>query len=261
MNDSGFKRPERIADSVACYLEELILEGSLRPGEMLPAERELSLRLDVSRPTLRIALKELAERGLLNRAGKGMEIAQIGSLSITDPLIAMMERDDIADHYLEFRDVVESSAAALAAQRANEPDLARIKQCMARIEAAHQAQDVDEEDAADAELHIAIYEASHNLVLLQIMRALIDNLRADVSYNRRRLFVVTEARELLRDQHLGIVSAIIERRPDAARLAAHEHLAYLRRVTKEIREAESRLEISLRRLDKGGLGGARADNQ
>lgn len=253
MNDSKFKRPERAAEAVSRHIENLILEGALRPGETLPAERALALHLDVSRPTLRVALKRLEERGLLSKDGKGMKVAQMGMMSITDPLFAMLERDDIAYHYLEFRDVVESAAAAMAAQRANEPDLLRIKECVDRIEAAHEAEDADEEGAADVELHIAIYEASHNLVLLQIMRALIHNLRADISHNRQRLFSIPHTRELLRDQHLKIATAIIDRRPDAARAAAHEHLAYLRDATTEFREAETRLDISLRRLGRGSL--------
>ena len=64
MSDPSIK-PERAADSVARHLETLILEGSLRPGEALLPERDLALALEVSRPTLREALKMLADRGLL----------------------------------------------------------------------------------------------------------------------------------------------------------------------------------------------------
>lgn len=254
MSETKPIRPEKAADSVQKHIEDLILEGSLRPGEPLLAERELAVRLNVSRPTLRDALKALEERGLLIKDGRGMKVAQLGAASITDPLIRMLaERSEVADDYLEFRDVVESSAAAMAAQRANAPEIKRIKDCVARIEAAHTSSDPAEEAEADAELHIAIYEASHNLVLLQIMRALSGNLRTDVLHNRQRLFTIPYVRDLLRDQHLAIAQAIIEKRPDDAQSAAHEHLSYLRRATREIREAEAKLDVSLRRLDSGGL--------
>lgn len=255
MSETKLKRPESAAGHVTRHIENLILEGSLRPGEMLPAERQLAQSLSVSRPTLRDALRTLVERGLLSKDAKGVRVAKLGAYSIIDPLIAMLaERDDVADHYLEFRDIVESSAAALAAERANEPDMARIRQCVERIESAHATQNVDEEDEADAELHIAIFEASHNLVLLQIMRSLTNNLRAEISLNRQRLFSIPYIRDLLRDQHLDIARAILDRRPDAARLAVHEHIGYLRKATREIREAEVRLNISLRRQVRGGLG-------
>ncbi len=254
MSESKPIRPERAADVVRKHIEDLILEGSLRPGESLLPERELAARLNVSRPTLRDALRALEEHGLLVKEGRSLKVARLGAASIADPLIRMLaERSEVADDYLEFRDVVESSAAAMAAERANELDIQQIRNCIALIEAAHDANDPAAEAEADAELHIAIYEASHNLVLLQIMRALSGNLRMDVMHNRQRLFTIPYVRDLLRDQHLAIARAIVEKRPDAARAAAHEHVNYVRRASREIREAEAQLDLSLRRLDSGGL--------
>lgn len=259
MQDHKPLRPEKVADSVARHIEGLILEGSLQPGEPLLPEREMAMRLNVSRPTLRDALKALEERGLLtSREGRGMRVARIGAGAITDPLIAMLaERQEVADDYLEFRDVVESSAAAMAAERANDLDLARIGECARRITEAHDAGDPADEAEADAALHLAIYEASHNLVLLLIMRALSSNLKTDVLQNRQRLFTIPDIRETLRDQHLAIAGTIMRRQPDAARAAAHEHLAYLRRTVQQIREDEGRIGLSQRRLNGGGLGARR----
>lgn len=251
--------PERVADSVMRRIESLILEGSLRPDEALLPERELAMKLQVSRPKLREALKALEEQGLLtSKEGRGVKVARIGAQSITDPLMALLaKRGEIADDYLEFRDVVESSAAEMAALRANDLDLQRLEECLQRIDAAHLANAPEAEAEADAELHIAIYEASHNLVLLQIMRALAGNLRADVFHNRRNIFAIPAVRDMLRAQHLAIGKAILEKRPQDARAAAHEHLAYLRRMRLEIREAEAQRSLSLRRRDSGGLSARR----
>lgn len=258
MNDSAV-RPERAAETAARHIEKLILEGALRPGEYLLPERELAARLNVSRPTLRNALKLLDDRGLVAvERGRGTRIAALGSAAITDPLIALLATSpEVADDYLEFRDVVESQAAALAAIRANDIDRKTIADCMAAVDAAHESADPDEEAQADADLHLAIYEASHNLVLLQIMRALSDILRSDVIQNRSRMFTIPAIRELLRDQHRAIAQAILDRDAGAAQTAAHEHLAYIRRASHEIREAEEKLGQSLRRLNSGGLGLAR----
>lgn len=255
-------KPERASEAVANHIEGLILEGSLRPGEPLLPERELAERLNVSRPTLRDALKSLESRGLLtSKEGRRMRVTQLGATTITDPLINMFaERSEVADDYLEFRDVVESSASAMAAQRANDIDIDKIKTCLLRIERAHLSGDVTEEAEADVELHMAIYEASHNLVLLQIMRALSGNLRMDVLHNRSRLFAIAYVRDLLRDQHIAIAQAIIDKRPDDAHSAAHEHLSYLRRATREIRESEEKLSLSLRRMESGGLSATKRSN-
>jgi GntR family transcriptional repressor for pyruvate dehydrogenase complex len=258
MSETKLIRPEKAAESVQRHIEDLILEGSLRPGEALLPERELAARLDVSRPTVRDALRALEQRGLLARDGRSICVSQLGAASITDPLIRMLsEHREVADHYLEFRDIVESSAAGMAALRANTLDLQRIKDCAARILSAYSSNDPAEEAEADASLHIAIYEASHNLVILQIMRALSGNLRRDVLDNRQRLFTLPQVRDVLRDQHLAIAQSILDRDPGAAQAAAHSHLSYLRQATREVREAEIKLDLSLRRLGRGGLSAVR----
>ena len=71
-------QPEKLSSSVVRQIEQLILRGILRPGERLPAERELSDRLGVSRPSLRDAIAELSDRGLLvSRAGAGVFVAEV----------------------------------------------------------------------------------------------------------------------------------------------------------------------------------------
>jgi GntR family transcriptional regulator, transcriptional repressor for pyruvate dehydrogenase complex len=250
-------KSDSAANLVAKHIENLILEGSLRPCEPLLPERELAERLNVSRPTLRDALKALQQRGLLTtQEGRGVKVAQLGAATISDPLIAMLStRIEVADDCLEFRDIVESSAAAMAAQRANKVDIASLRSCLVHIDRAYSRNNPLEETEADIELHTTIYEASHNLVILQIMRTLSSNLRTDVMYNRSRLFALPNIRNLLRQQHLEIGEAIIARNPEAARSAAHDHLTYLRRATRELRDGEAKLDISLRRSEGGGLVG------
>ena len=69
---------EKLSQSVTRQIEALILQGILRPGERLPAERELSERLGVSRPSLREAVADLQEAGLLvSRAGSGIFVAEV----------------------------------------------------------------------------------------------------------------------------------------------------------------------------------------
>lgn len=246
-------RPTKAAELVARHIEGLILEGSLRPGERLPAERELAEQLAVSRPTLREGLHLLQRQGLLTReAGSGAAVAAIGA-SLTDPLAKLLaSRPETTDDYLEFRQFVEGTAAELAAMRATEIDLEVITRCMRRIESSHGKEDSVDEANADADLHIAVYEAAHNVVLLHVMRALSQMLRDGVFYSRDKLYSRRGVRDLLLEQHAAIHAAIMARDPQAARLAAERHINFTRGALKEILEAEARVEISLRRLD-GGL--------
>ncbi|MCA8879544.1 MAG: FCD domain-containing protein [Rhodobacteraceae bacterium] len=242
------------AESIARHIEELILEGSLRPGEPLLPEREMALRLNVSRPTLRQGMKLLEDKGLLVAGPGGSRVVAQLATSITDPLIELLStRSDVVDDYLELRQSLEAMAATLAATRANDVDRATLQRCMERIDAAHKDANPHDEAERDVDLHLAIYEASHNIVLLQVMRALSGMLRKGVFHNREKLYARPEVREILRDQHRAIFEAVMSRDPEAAGRAAEDHMNYTRRVLNEIAAAEARLEISLRRIDGGSL--------
>lgn len=247
-------KSERAALAVAQHIERLVLEGSLRPGEQLVPERELAERLNVSRSTLREALSVLEQRGLVCSEGRGTRVAELGKASIADPLIALLAKHtEAADDYLEFRGIVESAAARLAATRATDVERRLLTEALARIDRAHQQENPEEEADADAALHLLIYEASHNLTLLQIMHSLAGVLRADVTQNRSRLFRVPAMRDMLLAQHHAIAKAIIAGDPVLASAAADEHVDYIRRSTLEIRESERRLDLSLRRLSAGNI--------
>ncbi|MER2510677.1 FCD domain-containing protein [Amaricoccus sp.] len=240
--------------NTARHIEDLILEGSLRPGESLLPEREMATRLNVSRPTVRQGIKLLEDKGLLvAEAGGGRVVAPLAT-SLTDPLIELLSsRADVVDDYLELRATLESMAASLAATRANEVDRETLRGCMERIDAAHGKADAHDEAEADADLHVAVYEASHNVVLLQIMRALSGLLREGVFHNRVKLYARPEVRDVLLDQHRAIFDGIMARDPEAAGKAAAGHMAYTQRVLSEIVAADARLEISLRRIDGGNI--------
>jgi DNA-binding transcriptional regulator YhcF (GntR family) len=96
MSDSGPFSPithRRAADEIIQQLEELMLDGILRGGDKLPGERDLAAQLDVSRPILREALKELEQRGLLiSRHGGGTFVANIVGEMFSQPLSALITR-------------------------------------------------------------------------------------------------------------------------------------------------------------------------
>jgi GntR family transcriptional repressor for pyruvate dehydrogenase complex len=252
-------RPAKLADTIAEHLEQLILEGSLRPGERLLAERELAQRFDVSRPSLREALEKLESRGLL-RSGRGGAtfVAPLLGEGFTEPLYtALASRPETTFDYLEFRRFVEGSAAYFAALRGTDVDRDLIRQCFEKMEAAHGQDDSSDEADADADFHLAVYEASHNLVMLHIMRSLSDMLRKDVFYNRAKLYQRQGVRELLLEQHRAVYETVMAGDPDAAKAAAEAHIDFTRDALMEIARADARLEVSLRRIARTDLVAAR----
>ena len=249
----GTIKPAKLADAIAEHLERLILEGALRPGEKLLAERELAVKLDVSRPSLRDAIAKLEERGLLVTGRGGTHVATFLS-QIADPLMTLMRnKPDASFDYLELRRAIEAAAAGLAAQRATDVDRDAIRAIVARMQDAHGKDDSSEEAEADADLHLAIYEAAHNVVMLHIMRTLSDLLRNDVFYNRADLYSRPGVRELLLQQHLAIANAVLAGDADAASAAADAHVEFTLQTLREIREHNARVQVSLRRIGRTDL--------
>ena len=125
-------------------LEFLILEGTLRPGEKLPPERELAKQFDVSRPSLREAIQRLEAKGLLlRRQGGGTFVQSSLWQSFSDPLVELLS-DHPESQYdlLETRHALEGIAAYYAALRSTDEDKERIRELHHAIELAQQSGDL-----------------------------------------------------------------------------------------------------------------------
>ncbi|MEE3318102.1 MAG: FCD domain-containing protein, partial [Pseudomonadota bacterium] len=210
--------PERLSQSVQKQIELLILKGILRPGERLPSERELSERLGVSRPSLREAVGEMQERGLLvSRAGAGIFVAEVLGSAFSPALIKLFgNHDEAVFDYIAFRRDMEGLAAERAARLASDIDLQVIDTVFAKMEAAHPKRNPTDEARLDADFHMAIIEASHNVVMLHMMRSMFELLREGVFYNRQIMFKQRTTRGALLDQHRAINTALQARDPAAA---------------------------------------------
>ena len=236
--------PERIADSIRRQIELLILRGILRPGERLPSERDLAAQLAVSRPSLREALAQLEQAGLVEtRAGSGAFVADVLGSAFAPPLVRLFStHSEALFDYLAFRRDLEGLAAARAAAQASETDLKVITAIFRKREAAHESRSPREEAALDADVHMAIVEASHNVVMLHMMRSMFELLKAGVFYNRQTLFAMRTTRRDLLNQHRAIHDALLARDPDASRAAVEAHLGFI--------EAEMRDQLRLTRNEE-----------
>lgn len=241
----------RIADQIAEQLEAMIAEGGLKAGDRLPAERQLAERLGVSRPSLREAIQKLISKGLLcSRPGGGTYVKNPREPGFADPLISLFrENPEYRFDVLEIRHALDSNAAFYAALRATDEDKQRIRERFNTMIALHGSDDPMDEARADAAFHLAIVEASHNLVLLHVMRGLFELLQNSISHNLDKLYTIPRVFEPLSDQHQKLMEAIIASKPEEARKAAQNHLAFVEDSLKGIDEEEARKIRSLRRLN------------
>ncbi|MCI5098009.1 MAG: FCD domain-containing protein [Rhodobacteraceae bacterium] len=221
--------PDKLSTIVVKQIELLILRGILRPGERLPAERELSERLGVSRPSLREAIAELQDRGLLTaKAGSGIFVADVLGSAFSPALIQLFAtHDDAVFDYLSFRKDMEGMAARRAATYGSDSDLKVVQAVFDKMEEAHGKRNADEEARLDAQFHSAIIDASHNVIMLHMMRSMFDLLREGVFYNRKVMFQQRTSRPALLDQHRRINEALQARDGDAAETAVRDHLDYV----------------------------------
>lgn len=242
---------EKLSTAVTRQIELLILRGILRPGERLPSERELSDRLGVSRPSLRDAIAELQGNGLLSsKAGAGIFVADVLGSAFSPALTQLFARHDEAVlDYLSFRRDMEGLAAERAARLASDTDLQVINEVFQKMEAAHSKRNPEDEAQLDADFHLAIIEASHNVVMLHMMRSMYQLLREGVFYNRKVMFKQRATRETLLEQHRKINQALLARDPVAARNAVTDHLGYVEHSLRDHTKAQANEAIAQQRFE------------
>lgn len=242
---------EKLSTSVVRQIELLILRGILRPAERLPSERELSERLGVSRPSLREAIAELQDRGLLaSKAGAGIFVADVLGNAFSDSLIRLFSaHDEAVFDYISFRRDMEGLAAERAARFASDTDLQVIQAVFDKMEAAHAKRNPADEARLDADFHLAIIEASHNVVMLHMMRSMYQLLREGVFYNRSVMFKQRTTRGDLLEQHRAINAALQTRDPDASRDAVTTHLDYVEAALFDQKKADKNEVIAQQRFE------------
>ena len=240
----------KLADAIVAELESMILEGSLQPGQKLPPERELAIQFQVSRPSLREAIQRLEARGLLyRRQGGGTYVQNALSKGIADPLFELLSTHPEAQYdLLEFRHALEGICAYYAALRGTEADFERIRLAQAAIEEAGQQGTLVVESAAVTQFYLAVAEASHNVVLLHLLRAMGPMLEQNILRNNeilnRRPGVVAK----IRRHRASLIEAILSGAPERARAACHEHLAFIEDTLLDMQREDSRIQRSMRRI-------------
>lgn len=245
---------EKLSTAVVRQIEELILRGILQPGQRLPAERSLADRLSVSRPSLRDAVSQLQDQGLLvTKAGAGIYVADVLGSAFSPALVELFSRHEQAlFDYISFRRDMEGLAAERAARLASDTDLQVVQAVFDKMQAAHDSRNSAEEARLDADFHMSIIEASHNVVMLHMMRSMYQLLREGVFYNRNVMFKQQTKRAELLDQHRAINACLQARDPQGARNAVQAHLDFIESSMRDDVRTAGQEAIAQQRLDSVG---------
>lgn len=210
-------------------LEQSIVEGRYLPGSRLPPERALAASLKVSRSTIREAITLLGTRGMLvRRQGDGTYVtapeerhaAEIwGDMARENP---MLQAD-----LVEFRAMLESRAAELAALRHDAADRARLEQAHLAVDAAYAGSDRRVQIQADVAFHRAIADATHNKVFSYLSTSLLTLLHDHVQLSLAGLPPRSHISQQLRRQHDDLLHAILSRDAQRAGKVAGDHIDFV----------------------------------
>ena len=233
-----------LASAAADQIRQLIALDVLGPGDALPGERELADRMGISRTSIRTALQGLVTEGLLvSRHGSGLRVAETLGATVSDPLLQLLDSVPQAfEDFLSFRAMFEGECAADVAERANPAERAEIRSAHEAMQMAIEREDLDSAAQADVEFHMAIVEATGNVVSIQLARSLHELLRRGVEWSHRLTRDDPAAVSELVAQHARVLDAIDSRDAGAARQAMRDHLAFQRDLLLR-QEAEDRRRV------------------
>lgn len=205
---------------VVAHVRGMLDRGELRPGDRLPAERELSRQLGVSRPSLRAGLRSLAVMGVVQiRPGAGSFIAGGPPVFGTDALRFQAALHGFTrDQMFQARLVLEVAVAGMAAEHATSDDLIKVSEEATGMFAS--LEDPQTFLRHDIEFHRAIAAACANPILSALVNMVAEQFR------EQRQQTIGRARDLkdAADEHRAIYLAVRGRDPERARRAMRDHL-------------------------------------
>lgn len=211
------------------YVETLIFDGVLQPGDQLPSEADLAEELGVSRLTVREGIRTFQARGLVNiNHGRRATLAHPNAAPLRDFFSASVRRDASGLlELLEVRMAVEVHAASLAALHATQSDLAALELALTYMRSS--ATDIQSFNDADVRFHAALARASGNKTLGLIVEGMEEPLRAGRMASISGHCATHQDLQDLISQHTKIYANVAARDSKAAAAAMTQHLSETRK--------------------------------
>lgn len=219
-------RPKKISEEIVEQIKELISNGELKPGSRIPSEREMANLLGVSRPSVREALMVLEAMGFVeSRQGGGTFVRSLAEVSLADPLLNLVgEKSPRMLHALvEVRMGLETWAAYLAALRAEDHEIERLRELYATME--QQAEKGGWDPEIDTQFHYTITAATHNTLQVHVLDTIHSLFNTTIQLALTEFYKREGYIELLLSHHRDILEAIADHDPERAREKMMVHLA------------------------------------
>jgi GntR family transcriptional repressor for pyruvate dehydrogenase complex len=221
-------KTKKIYEEIVEQIKQLMADGNLKPGDKLLSERELAERLQVSRASVREAIRSLEMMAFVEiKPGDGTFVRSQNTDDIILPLAMFLavEKSSLLDMF-EIRRIFETATASMAAERASEEEVDQIRIAVENMNESINFHDSEKGEEYDTVFHYAIAEATHNGLLIRLYRTISEDFSRAISAARRQLYIDEHNPQIILDQHRKIFEAIKNHNPQAAAGAMLEHLSY-----------------------------------
>lgn len=210
---------DKAYEKVTHYVKERIKTGELRVGDKIPTERELSEKLELSRNSVREALRTMDNMGLIRcRQGSGNYISGEMQQNIEETLYMMFMLKQISDiDVSQLRRAIDIQAMILAVRNVNEDDIYEIKQLLDRLDVI----EVDESAFVDRDIHLLISKYSKNK-LIEIINDTLSTIMEKFIFKARRLVIGNES-DVLTVFHRDMLMSLLERNEGKGVLVINKH--------------------------------------
>jgi GntR family transcriptional repressor for pyruvate dehydrogenase complex len=215
----------RVYTEVARQLQASIVD-KLKPGDMLPPERELVQRFGVSRSSIRDAIRSLEAVGLLEpRQGVGTVVRELSADAVVNPVASvLLQKRKAIDDLLDVRNIIEPALARRAALHASHKQIAELQEILSRQEEKVRRGELTTEE--DSSFHYTIAVAADNTVMLKLVHVLMDLLHE----TRERSLQVGGRQEKSLAGHRRILAALKQGDADEAEAAMRRHVTEIKKI-------------------------------
>lgn len=218
-------KSKKLYEEIAEVLRGMIARGELKPGDKLESVQQLAENFQVGRSAIREALSALRAMGLVEmKQGEGTYIkyfdSEKSSLAMASPLL--MDKMDVLN-LVEVRKVFETGSAMYAARNRTEEDIEQMLNILEDMKTA--IGDIKKEKETDIALHLAIAEATHNPLIVSLMKNITKTMTIKMQ-ETRQIWLCSEMTTVdLLDDHKKIVMAIMEQDEEKAQSLMHKHIS------------------------------------
>ena len=227
---------KKVYEQIIEQIQDMVVSGKLNKGDKLISERELAEQLQVSRTSVREAMRSLEIIGLVeSRQGEGNFISESVEGSLFQPLSVLFTLNHGKPRdVLELRMMLEIEAATLAAARIKEGQKEEIKELMQKLK---NSETEEESSEYDKQMHLKIAEITENYLIISLLHGVSAILEQFIHNARKMILRNNESKCLLLLQHQNICDSLVAGDPVNARRYMREHLENISTVMKELEES------------------------